>query len=116
MTYLPILIAGFGGGATRGLVGFIKHQFSYKHVPFDFWYFVAMMFLAGVVGLLTAVAIQEAGISVLGLTTFSPGLSFIVGYAGGDMIENAIKIITRRPTLFGIVPSSIWENIWKRFL
>jgi len=24
--YLSILIAGFGGGVVRGLVGFIKHQ------------------------------------------------------------------------------------------
>jgi len=38
--YLPILIAGFGSGVIRGLVGFIKHQFAYKNVSFnlpDFW-------------------------------------------------------------------------------
>ena len=75
-----------------------------------------MMFLAGIVGVLTAMAIQEAGMSVLGIRTFSPGLAFIVGYAGGDLIENAIKIITRRPTLFGVLPTSVWEKVWKRFL
>ena len=39
--YLSILIAGFGGGVVRGLVGFIEHQFSYKNVKFQLPYFLA---------------------------------------------------------------------------
>ena len=44
--YLSILTAGFGGGVIRGLVGFIKHQFSYKNVGFNLPYFATMMFLS----------------------------------------------------------------------
>lgn len=42
-------------GVVRGLIGFIKHQYSYKNVSFNLPYFLAMMFISGVVGLLTAV-------------------------------------------------------------
>lgn len=33
--YIQILIAGFGGEVIRGLVGYIKHQYSYKNVGFN---------------------------------------------------------------------------------
>ena len=35
ITLLPVLISGFSGGATRGLIGYLKHQYSYKNVGFD---------------------------------------------------------------------------------
>ena len=98
--YLFIFIAGFGGGALRGLVGFIKHQYSYKNVEFKLPYFITMMFLSGVVGLLTAVTIKEAGINFLGLDYLSPALAFIIGYAGGDFLENIYKIIAKKPDLY----------------
>lgn len=88
----PLLIAGFGGGMVRGLVGFIKHQFSYKNVSFSVPYFSAMMFLSGVVGVLTAAAIRELGLKFLG-GPVTPALAFIIGYAGGDFLENVYKII-----------------------
>ena len=113
--YLPFFIAGFGGGVVRGIVGFIKYQFSYKNVQFDLPYFLTMMFLAGAVGLLTSIAIFEFGVSIFGITQMTPGLAFILGYAGGDMIENAIKIITRRPTLFRLVDESVWKRVWNKF-
>ena len=94
-----ILIAGFGGGAARGLVGFIKHQYSYKNVGFNLSYFAAMVFLSGIVGLLCATAVRGSGID-LGITGFSPALSFIIGYAGGDFIENLYKIIIKKPDLY----------------
>ncbi len=99
MIYIAILIAGFGGGAVRGLVGYIKHQYSYKNVGFDIPYFFTMMFLSGMIGVLAAVSIKEFGVSFLGIDGFSPALGFIVGYAGGDFIENIYKIITKRQTL-----------------
>ncbi len=99
--YLPILIAGFGGGAIRGLVGFIKHQFSYKNVEFKLPYFFSMMVLSGIIGLLAAVAIRELGFTFLG--SFTPALAFIVGYAGGDFIENIYKIITKQSSLYSFV-------------
>jgi len=97
--YVLIFIAGFGGGALRGLVGFIKHQFAYKNVKFQLTYFLAMMFLSGVVGLLAAVVVKETGITFLGLDYFSPALAFIVGYAGGDFLENIYKIIVKKSSL-----------------
>lgn len=92
--YFYILIAGFGGGVLRGLVGFIKNQFSYKNTPFKLNYFLAMSFLSGIVGLISVIAIKEIGFTLEGL--FTPALSFVIGYAGGDFIENIYKIITKK--------------------
>lgn len=96
--YLSILIAGFGGGLVRGLVGFIKHQFSYKNVEFKLPYFLGMMAVSGAIGLLASVVIKELGFTFLG--SFTPALGFIVGYAGGDFIENIYKIITQKSSLY----------------
>ncbi len=97
--FLPILIAGFGGGLIRGLVGFIKHQFSYKNVGFDLPYFFSMCFLSGVVGVLVAAAGESLGMRFF-QGTFTPALAFFIGYAGGDFIENVVKIILKRPELY----------------
>ncbi len=96
--YLEILIAGFGGGMIRGLVGFIKHQFSYKKVGFNLPYFLGMILLSGMVGLLSAVTIKSIGFALEGM--FSPAVAFIVGYAGGDFIENIYKIIIKKSSLY----------------
>ncbi len=107
--FLSILIAGFGGGVVRGLVGFIKHQYTYKSVKFELYYFLFMTFISGVIGILTAVATKELGPSFLGLNNFTPALAFIVGYAGGDFLENIYKIIIKKPSLY-----SLPENLIKR--
>ena len=93
-----IFIAAFGGGFIRGLVGFIKHQFSYKNVPFKMNYFLGMMFVSGTVGLVTATAMKELGLTLFG--AFTPALAFVIGYAGGDFIENIYKIIVKKSNLF----------------
>jgi len=98
--YLSILIAGFGGGIVRGLVGFIKHQYSYKSVSFKLPYFLAMMFISGIIGLLTAVAIKELGLTFFGLSQLTPALAFVIGYAGGDFLENVYKTIIKKPSLY----------------
>jgi hypothetical protein len=98
--YLSILVAGFGGGVVRGSVGFIKHQYSYKSVSFKLPYFLAMMFISGVVGVLTAVAIKELGLTFFGLTQLTPALAFVIGYAGGDFLENVYKTIVKKPSLY----------------
>jgi len=95
--YFSILIAGFSGGAIRGLVGFIKHQYSYKNVGFNLPYFLAMMIISGTIGLLVAAAVKELGLSFLGLTNFTPALALVIGYAGGDFLENVYKIILKKP-------------------
>ncbi len=97
--YLPILIAGFGGGVVRGIVGFVKYQFQFKNTKFNPAYFLGTMFLSGVVGVLTALAVKEAGIPVLG-GMVTPGIAFIIGYAGGDFIENVYKIIIGKPSVY----------------
>ena len=98
--YIFFLIAGFGGGAVRGLVGFIKHQFAYKNVKFQLSYFLTMIFLSGIIGFLAAIAIKETGITFLGLDYLTPALAFIIGYAGGDFLENLYKIIVKKPSIY----------------
>ena len=78
-SYLIILLAGFGGGVLRGVVGFIKHQFAYKEVKFKVGYFIFMMILSGIVGLATAWAIKETGLNLMGLEFLTPALAFIIG-------------------------------------
>ncbi len=84
-----ILIAGFFGGVIRGLVGFIKHQFSYKEVKFNLPYFIMMMFLSGIIGLVVASAFGRDVI-----------FSLVVGYAGGDFMENIYKTFRQKPSIY----------------
>ena len=97
--YLSILVAGFGGGVVRGLVGFIKHRFSYKQVGFNLPYFLSMMFISGIISLLTAIVIKELGLTFFGLDYLTPALAFVIGYAGGDFLENIYKIIIKKPSI-----------------
>lgn len=96
MEYLMILIAGFGGGAVRGLVGFVKHQYSYKKTGFNLKYFIGMTFISGMIGLLVASSVRETEITFLG-GSFTPALAFIAAYAGGDFVNNIYKIIVKKP-------------------
>lgn len=95
---ISIIVAAFGGGLLRGLVGFVKYQFSYKEVKFRIWYFLAMMGVSGVIGVLATITIKEIGFTLLG--SFTPALAFIIGYAGGDFIENIYKIIVKKSSLY----------------
>lgn len=85
---ISIIVAAFGGGAVRGLVGFIKHQYSYKNVGFNLPYFFVMVFLSGVIGALTA-----------GAFNLSAPLALVVGYAGGDFLESIYKILVKKVSL-----------------
>jgi len=86
-----ILLAGFCGGVIRGLVGFIKHQFSYKNVGFKIPYFLVMMFLSGIVGMVVALAFNLNAL-----------FSLVVGYAGGDFIENIYKTIKGKESIYPV--------------
>jgi hypothetical protein len=97
---ISILFAGFSGGVVRGLVGFIKHQQSYKEVPFRPLYFASMVTLSGVIGLLAAWVTDDLGITFLGMDSLSVSIALIIGYAGGDLIENLFKIIIKKPNLY----------------
>jgi len=95
---LIIFIAAFGGGLVRGLVGFTKHQFSFKNVPFRWGYFLGMMLISGLIGMVSAIAIKELGFTLFG--QFTSALAFVIGYAGGDFIENIYKIIIKKSTIY----------------
>ncbi len=97
--YTSILIAGFGWGIVRGLMGFIKHQYSYKNVKFEVPYFLAMSFLSGVIGVLGAMATKELGMTFFG-NYFTAATAFFIGYAGGDFVENIVKIVLQKPSLY----------------
>lgn len=98
--YLGILLAGFGGGVARGLVGYIKYRNSYKNTPFMPGYFAFSVLTSGVVGLLAAWVTKDLGVTFLGLPYITPALALIIGYAGGDFIENLFKILTGRTSLY----------------
>jgi len=93
--YISILLAGFGGGAVRNLVGFAK-QFSFTKPSFDIKYFLMTMITSGAIGLIAAVVTKELDITILGLGGFTPAIAFLVGYAGGDLLDNLYKIILRK--------------------
>ena len=95
---VTLFAAAFGGGILRGLVGFVKYQFSYKEVKFRPYYFLGMMFVSGIVGAVATIAVKEIGFTLLG--SFSPALAFIIGYAGGDFIENIYKIIIKKSSFY----------------
>lgn len=97
--YFSIFIAGFGGGMVRALFGFFK-QFSYKTPKFETLYFFVMVFISGIIGLLTAVVTKELGLNFFGLSEFTPALAFVVGYAGGDFLESVYKIVLKKPSLY----------------
>ncbi|MFH1820534.1 MAG: hypothetical protein ABH805_01320 [Candidatus Nealsonbacteria bacterium] len=99
---LPIIIAAFGGGILRGLVGFIKYQFSYKEVKFRLKYFLMTILLSGIVGAVATLAVKEVGFTLF--NSFTPALAFIVGYAGGDFIENIYKIIIKKSSFYNDLP------------
>ena len=92
---LAIIIAGFGGGMVRGILGYMKYQYSYKNVGFNVIYFIAMMFLSGVVGTLTAGALSELNAGII-VTGFNAAIAFVAGYAGGDIIENIYRILVKK--------------------
>lgn len=95
--YMNIFLAALAGGVVRGLVGFVKHQLSYKVVPFNLKYFLGMMLISGLIGAVSAVAVKELGLTLFG--QFTPALAFVIGYAGGDFLENIYKIIVKKSNL-----------------
>ncbi len=91
---------GFLGGILRGTVGIIKYIQSYKDVKIRPWYFAGTVFLSGIVGLASSWIIQDLGITFLEVEALPLSLALIIGYAGGDFVENIFKIIIKKPILF----------------
>jgi len=95
-----LLVAGAFGGLVRGLVGFTKHQFAYKNVKFEPAYFLSLMAISSAIGLVVTWAVVASGLKLPAIESINPAIAFIVGYAGGDVIENIYKIIARKDSLF----------------
>lgn len=95
---LIIFLSAFLGGLIRGLVGIIKNQLAYKLAPFRLKYFLGMMAVSGLVGMTASIAIKELGFRLA--SEFTPALAFIIGYAGGDFLENIYKIIIKKSNLY----------------
>jgi len=53
---------------------------------------------SGIIGLVSVWAIKGVGFTFA--EAFSPALAFIIGYAGGDFIENIYKIIIKKATIY----------------
>jgi len=93
-------IAGFFGGIIRGVVGILKYIYSYKDVQMKWGYFTGTAVVSGLIGLAAAWIIQELGVAFVGIEKMSPAIALIVGYAGGDFLENIFKILMKKPILF----------------
>jgi len=93
---------GFLGGVIRGTVGLIKYIQSYKDVEFKPAYFGGTVMVSGLIGLVAAWATHDLGISFLGLEKLPLSLALIIGYAGGDFMENIFKIIIKDDNVFQI--------------
>jgi hypothetical protein len=94
-----ILIFGALGGVARGLVGYLKHFQAYKNVEFKWQYFSMAVGISAAVGLAVVWAFDGAGITFADGLEINPGMALIIGYAGGDAIENVYKIIFKKPIL-----------------
>ena len=93
---------GFLGGVIRSLLGLIKYSQSYKEVKIKPWYLLSTTLLSGFVGLITAWVISDLGIALLDLENLPLAFALVVGYAGGDFIENIFKIMTKDPNFLKI--------------
>lgn len=93
-----ILLFGALGGVARGLVGFVKYYSSYKNVTFSWRYISLTVGISAVLGLGVVWAIKGSGLSFEGVT-LNPAIAFILGYAGGDVLENLYKILVKKPFL-----------------
>jgi hypothetical protein len=99
---MPFFFFGFLGGVIRGTVGLIKYVQSYKDVQFKPAYFGTTIVLSGLIGLAAAWATHDLGIAFLGLKEVPLALALIIGYAGGDFMENIFKIIVKDDKVFQI--------------
>ena len=97
---ISFFIAGFVGGVFRGAVGLIKYSQSYKDIEIRPWYFTGMIMVSGAIGMTTAWIVQDLGVQMLGVETLTPAIGVLVGYAGGDLLENIYKIIIKKDNLF----------------
>ncbi len=98
---LSFFLAGFVGGVFRGVVGLIKYSQSYKDVEIRPWYFTGMVVVSGLIGLATAWVVRDLGVQLFGVEELTSGIGVLVGYGGGDILENLYKIVSKKENVFG---------------
>ncbi len=99
---MTFFIFGFLGGAIRGGLGVIKHKQSYSNTQIDQKYLITTVSVSGLIGLASAWVLQDMGVMFAGAETLPLSLALVVGYAGGDFLENIFKIITKNEDIFKI--------------
>ena len=97
---ITLLLAGAGGGTVRGLMGLTKHRLAYKEVEFKPLYFFGTVAISAFIGLTVTWAIVSSGLQMPFANHINTALAFIIGYAGGDFIENLYKLLLKKPELF----------------
>lgn len=99
---MSFFIAGFIGGILRGSVGLIKYLTSFKNVEIRPRYFIGTVILSGIVGFVSAWIAQDIGKIFLDVPALPVSFALLAGYAGGDFVENIIKIAYKESQLYRI--------------
>ncbi len=99
---MAFLFAGFLGGIIRGAVGLVKYTTSYKDVDVRPYYFGGTVLVSGLIGFVAAFVVHDMGISFLELEQLPISIAIIIGYAGGDFLENLFKIVINNPDLYNL--------------
>ncbi len=93
-----LLICGALGGVARGLLGYSKYVRSYKSVTFNWKYFATTVGTSLVVGAGAVWVIKDSGMSFEGFAV-NNAVAVIIGYAGGDAVENIYRAILKKPVI-----------------
>lgn len=99
---MTFFIFGLIGGIIRGFIGIIKHKQSYSNVQIDQKYLITTLAISGAIGFASAWVLKDLGVVFAGSETLPLSLALIVGYAGGDFLENIFKIITKNENIFEV--------------
>lgn len=85
-----IFLAGLTGGVIRGLTGYMKYSLSYKDIKFNTLYFIFLIVVSGLIGVIVGYAFNNNFVVAL-----------VAGYAGGDFLENMYKTVIKQPFILG---------------
>ncbi len=88
-------LMGFSGGVIRAIVGLIKYSQRYKNITFKPYYLLGTILLSGIIGLACAWIVKDLGITFLEEADIPLSIFLIIGYAGGDLIDNLFKIVLK---------------------
>jgi len=95
-------VFGFIGGLFRGAMGLVKYMQSYKDVEIRPYYFSATVLVSGLIGFASAWVTHDMGLAFLGIEEIPLSLALVIGYAGGDFLENVYKIVSKKEDLFSV--------------